>query len=157
MKTEKATFAAGCFWGVEYKFSKRPGVKATRVGYEGGHLSQPTYQQVCTGRTDHAEVVELDFDPAQTSYEALVRFFFELHDPTTPNRQGPDVGTQYRSAIFHHTPEQRLEAERVIRELNASRFGGRIVTQLLPAQQFWPAEEYHQKYAEKHPGHACAL
>lgn len=157
MNTEKATFAAGCFWGVEYKFSRRPGVLGTAVGYEGGQLAQPTYKQVCTDRSGHAEVVELSFDPAQTSYEALVRYFFEMHDPTTLNRQGEDVGSQYRSVIFTHSAEQQAIAERVRAELNAGAFAGRIVTRIEPAATFWPAEEYHQKYGEKHPGLACAL
>jgi peptide-methionine (S)-S-oxide reductase len=111
---------------------------------------------VCTARTGHAEVVELEFDPQRISYEALVRFFFTIHDPTTPHRQGVDVGSQYRSAIFHHSPAQKAVAERVMRDLNASTFDGRIVTELVPATRFWPAEEYHQKYAAKHPG-ACSL
>lgn len=155
--TRKATFAAGCFWGVEYKFAKRPGVVATAVGYEGGQLAQPTYKQVCTDRTGHAEVVELDFDPAQTDYEALVRYFFEMHDPTTANRQGEDVGTQYRSAIFVHDDEQRAIAERVRAELDAGHFTGRIVTRIEPAATFWRAEDYHQQYGEKHPGLVCTF
>ncbi|ROH86427.1 peptide-methionine (S)-S-oxide reductase [Stagnimonas aquatica] len=155
--TEKATFAAGCFWGVEYKFGRRPGVLSTAVGYEGGQLAQPTYKQVCTDRTGHAEVVELRFDPAQTSYEALVRYFFEMHDPTTLNRQGEDVGTQYRSVIFTHSEAQQAVAERVRAELDAGHFAGRIVTRIEPAATFWPAEEYHQKYGEKHPNLACTL
>lgn len=157
MSTEKATFAAGCFWGVEYKFAKRPGVLTTAVGYEGGQMAQPTYKQVCTDRTGHAEVVELEFDPAQTSYEALVRYFFEMHDPTTLNRQGEDVGTQYRSVIFTHSAAQQSVAERVRDELNASRFGGRIVTRIEPAATFWRAEDYHQKYGDKHPGLVCTF
>lgn len=154
---EKATFAAGCFWGVEYKLGKVPGVLSTAVGYEGGPAQHPTYQQVCTGITGHAEVVELTFDPARVGYEHLLKVFYGLHDPTQLNRQGPDVGSQYRSAIFYHSPEQRAVAEKVTAELNKTRFGGRIVTAIVPAATFWPAEEYHQKYAEKHPGHHCAL
>lgn len=157
MRIEKATFAAGCFWGVEYRFAKLPGVVATAVGYEGGQLAQPTYKQVCTDRTGHAEVVELDYDPATVGYEALVREFFAIHDPTTLNRQGEDVGTQYRSVIFTHTPEQAAIAERVRSELNATRFEGRIVTRIEPASTFWRAEEYHQKYGEKHPGLVCTF
>ena len=157
MNTEKATFAAGCFWGVEYKFAKRPGVLTTAVGYEGGQMAQPTYKQVCTDRTGHAEVVELEFDPAQTSYEALVRYFFEMHDPTTLNRQGEDVGTQYRSVIFTHSAAQQSVAERVRDELNGSRFGGRIVTRIEPAATFWRAEDYHQKYGDKHSGLVCTF
>ncbi len=157
MSLQKATFAAGCFWSVEYKFGQQPGVVATAAGYEGGFLETPTYKQVCTDRTGHAEVVELDFDPAVTSYEALLRFFFAMHDPTTRNRQGVDVGTQYRSAIFTHSPEQQATAQAVMAELNASTFGGRIVTELLPAATFWRAEEYHQRYNEKHPEYACAI
>jgi peptide-methionine (S)-S-oxide reductase len=154
---EKATFAAGCFWGVEYKFGKVPGVLKTAVGYEGGHLDRATYRDVCEGDTGHAEVVELEFDPAKVTYAHLVRFFFTLHDPTQLNRQGPDYGTQYRSAIFYHSPQQKAVAEQVQAELNAAHFKGKIVTQIAPAATFWPAEEYHQKYAQKHPGHHCAL
>lgn len=157
MTQEKATFAAGCFWGVEYQFGQQPGVVSTAVGYEGGALDTPTYQQVCTGRTGHAEVVELSFDPALTSYEALVRYFFTLHNPTTRNRQGPDVGTQYRSAIFFHNPAQEAAAKAVVAELNLSKFNSGIVTEIAPAAQFWRAEEYHQRYNEKHGGHACAI
>lgn len=156
-KFSTATFAAGCFWGVEHKFSRQPGVLETQVGYIGGHVDHPDYRQVCTGTTGHAEAVELRFDPQQTSYEALVHFFFGIHDPTTLNRQGPDEGTQYRSAIFYHDDGQRQTAQRVIDELNVSRFGGRMVTQLVPAGPFWRAEDYHQKYGEKHPGHHCTL
>jgi peptide-methionine (S)-S-oxide reductase len=154
--SEKATFAAGCFWGPEYKFAKLPGVVATAVGYAGGAVEQPTYKQVCTDRTGHAEVVELEFDPARVSYEALLRFFFEIHDPTTRWRQGEDVGSQYRSAIFYHSPQQKALAEKIIAELNAAKFGGKIVTELVPAVQFWRAEDYHQKYVDKHPG-ACGI
>ncbi|MDO9452320.1 MAG: peptide-methionine (S)-S-oxide reductase MsrA [Stagnimonas sp.] len=154
---QKATFAAGCFWSVEYKFSKQAGVVSATSGYEGGFLESPTYKQVCTDRTGHAEVVQLDFDPAVTSYETLLRYFFTMHEPTTRNRQGPDIGTQYRSAIFFHSAEQQQIAQRVLAELNASTFGGKIVTEVLPAATFWRAEEYHQRYNEKHPEMACAI
>jgi peptide-methionine (S)-S-oxide reductase len=157
MTTEKATFAAGCFWGPDYKFGKVPGVTATAVGYMGGHLDHPTYEDVCSDETGHAEVTQLEFDPARVTYEALVRLFYDLHDPTTRDRQGPDIGSQYRSAIFWHSPEQKEIAERVTAELNAGKFGGRIVTQIVQAMTFWQAEEYHQKYGHKHPGHHCTL
>lgn len=153
---QTATFAAGCFWGVEHRFAQVPGVVETQVGYMGGHLENPTYHQVCTDRSGHAEVVQLTFDPARVSYEALLRTFYELHDPTTLNRQGVDLGTQYRSAIFFHSPQQEAEARRVTEGLNRGKFGGRVTTQIVPAATFWRAEEYHQKYADKHPG-SCAL
>lgn len=154
---EKATFAAGCFWGVEHKLARVPGVKASAVGYMGGRTERPSYEEVCSDETGHAEVAQLEFDPQQVGFEVLVRKFYEIHDPTQLDRQGPDEGTQYRSAIFFHTPEQKAVAERVTAELNRSRYGGRIVTQIVPAGEFWRAEEYHQKYADKHPGHHCAL
>ena len=154
---QKATFAAGCFWSVEYRFGQQPGVVSTAAGYEGGFVEGPSYKQVCTDRTGHAEVVELQYDPAVTSYEALLQFFFTLHDPTTRNRQGVDVGTQYRSAIFFHNPEQEATARRVLQQLNDTTFGGRIVTEIRPAATFWRAEEYHQRYNEKHPEMACAI
>jgi peptide-methionine (S)-S-oxide reductase len=155
---EKATFGAGCFWGVEVNFGKIPGVTETAVGYEGGKLNNPTYQDVCTDRTGHAEVVELDFDPAKVSYETIVKAFFELHDPTTLNRQGPDWGHQYRSAIFFHSPEQEATAKKVIEELTAAkRFSRPIVTEVVPAQTFWRAEEYHQKYLEKRGAVSCHI
>jgi len=154
---QKATFAAGCFWSVEYRFGKQSGVVETAAGYEGGFVEGPSYKQVCTDRTGHAEVVQLQYDPAVTSYEALLQFFFTMHDPTTRNRQGVDVGTQYRSAIFFHTPEQEAAARRVLHELNETSFSGRIVTEIRPAATFWRAEEYHQRYNEKHPEMACAI
>lgn len=154
--TEKATFGAGCFWGVEARFGEVPGVTETAVGYEGGHLSNPTYRDVCTDETGHAEVVELDFDPAKVSYEELVRLFFQLHDPTTLNRQGPDVGAQYRSAIFYHSPEQKVIAERVKQEMQ-KKIRGTIVTAIEPAQRFYRAEEYHQKYLEKRGAKSCHI
>ncbi len=154
---EKATFAAGCFWGVEFKLGKVPGVTGTAVGYMGGHTDKPTYEDVCTDETGHAEVAQVDFNPKEVSFEALVRKFYEIHDPTQLNRQGPDEGTQYRSAIFYHSPEQKAVAERVTAELNRARYGGRIATQIVPAATFWRAEEYHQKYGYKHPGHHCTL
>ena len=155
--TEKATFAAGCFWGPDHKFGKVPGITATAVGYMGGQLDKPTYEQVCTDQTGHAEVVQLEFDPVKVSYESLVRKFFEMHNPTQLNRQGPDQGSQYRTGIFFHSPQQKEVAERVKAELNKSKFGGRIVTEIVPAATFWRAEEYHQKYGGKHPGHHCTL
>jgi peptide-methionine (S)-S-oxide reductase len=154
---EKATFAAGCFWGVEHKLAKVPGVTASAVGYMGGKTAKPTYEDVCTDETGHAEVAQVEFDPARVSFEALVRKFYDIHDPTQLNRQGPDEGSQYRSAIFVHSPEQQAVAERVTRELNQARFRGGIVTQIVPAGTFWRAEDYHQKYGEKHPGHHCTL
>ncbi len=154
---QKATFAAGCFWGVEYKFGKQPGVVGTAVGYAGGFQEAPTYKQVCTDRTGHAEAVQLDFDPAATSYEALLRFFFSIHNPASRNRQGSDVGTQYRSAIYCHSAEQLAAAQAVAAELNQSQFSGGIVTEVVMAGPFWRAEEYHQKYGEKHPDQVCAL
>ena len=156
---EKATFGAGCFWGVEAALAAIPGVTATAVGYEGGKLERPSYKDVCTDSTGHAEVVELDFDPAKVSYEQLLDEFFALHDPTTLNRQGPDWGTQYRSAIFFHSPEQEAVALAKIDELNsAGRFAPRrIVTRVEPAQTFWRAEEYHQKYLEKRGQASCHI
>ena len=159
MSTEKATFGAGCFWGVEAKFAAIPGVTATAVGYEGGSLDQPSYKDVCTDQTGHAEVVELDFDPERVSYAALLDAFFALHDPTTMNRQGPDWGTQYRSVIFTHSPEQERAARAKIEALTASGVykPRRIVTQVLPAETFWRAEEYHQRYLEKRGAASCHL
>jgi peptide-methionine (S)-S-oxide reductase len=159
MNMEKATFGAGCFWGVEAAFAAIPGVTATAVGYEGGAMERPTYKDVCTDRTGHAEVVELDFDPERVSYEKLLDAFFELHDPTTLNRQGPDWGAQYRSAVFFHSPEQENQAKAKIEELTAAgRFESkRIVTKIEPAQTFCRAEEYHQKYLEKRGQASCHI
>jgi peptide-methionine (S)-S-oxide reductase len=151
MSTEKATFAAGCFWGVEAAFAALPGVTATAVGYEGGALDRPTYKDVCTDTTGHAEVVEIDFDPAVIPYEQLLDAFFNLHDPTTMNRQGPDWGTQYRSVVFFHSPAQEAAARAKIEQLTAEgRYKPRrIVTQVVAAQTFWRAEDYHQRYLER--------
>ncbi len=147
---EKATFAAGCFWGVEATFRSLPGVSATRVGYTGGTLNHPTYKDVCTDRTGHAEAVEVTYDPAKISYEALLKTFWENHDPTTLNRQGPDVGTQYRSAIFYSSPEQEAAARTSKERLEKSHaFRRPIVTEIVPAVEFWEAEDYHQQYLEK--------
>ncbi len=159
MAIEKATFGAGCFWGVEAAFAAIPGVTATAVGYEGGTLERPSYKDVCTGSTNHAEVVELDFDPDKVSFERLLDAFFALHDPTTLNRQGPDWGTQYRSAIFFHSPEQEAQARAKIEQLTAEgRFKPkRIVTQVESAQSFWRAEEYHQRYLEKRGQTSCHI
>jgi peptide-methionine (S)-S-oxide reductase len=159
MSTEKATFGAGCFWGVEAAFAAIPGVTATAVGYEGGTLDRPTYRDVCGDQTGHAEVVELDFDPGKIGYEALLDKFFSLHDPTTMNRQGPDWGTQYRSVIFYHSPEQESAARAKIEQLTADgRYKPkRIVTQVVPAQTFWRAEEYHQRYLEKRGQASCHI
>jgi peptide-methionine (S)-S-oxide reductase len=159
MSIEKATFAAGCFWGVEAKFAALPGVMATAVGYEGGALERPTYHDVCTDKTGHAEVVEIDFNPEKIGYEQLLDAFFSLHDPTTLNRQGPDWGTQYRSAIFYHSAEQEAAARAKIEALTAvGRYKPkRIVTQVTPAQTFWRAEEYHQRYLEKRGMSSCHI
>ncbi|HUB51431.1 MAG TPA: peptide-methionine (S)-S-oxide reductase MsrA [Terracidiphilus sp.] len=159
MSTEKATFGAGCFWGVEAAFAAIEGVTATAVGYEGGQLERPTYKDVCTDRTGHAEVVEIEFDPEKVSYRHLLDQFFKMHDPTTMNRQGPDWGTQYRSAIFFHSPEQKQQAEARIAELNEAGVfkPKRIVTKVEPAQTFWRAEEYHQRYLEKRGMASCHI
>ncbi len=149
---EKATFAAGCFWGVEGSYRMQAGVLDAVSGYTGGHVESPSYEQVCGGATGHAEAVEVTFDPSKTTYEKLVRKFFEMHDPTQMNRQGPDVGEQYRSVIFYHSPEQKEIAERVKAELAPKYFPKTIATSIEPAKTFWKAEEYHQRYAEKHPG-----
>jgi peptide-methionine (S)-S-oxide reductase len=159
MSIEKATFGAGCFWGVEANFAAMPGVTATAVGYEGGAKDNPSYKDVCTDQTGHAEVVELDFDNQKIPYEQLLDAFFSLHDPTTMNRQGPDWGTQYRSAIFFHSPEQEQQANAKIEQLTSEgRFSPRrIVTQVVPAQTFWRAEEYHQRYLEKRGQTSCHI
>jgi len=159
MSTEKATFGAGCFWGVEAAFAAIPGVTATAVGYEGGQTERPSYKEVCTDQTGHAEVVELEFDPEKVSFEQLLDAFFKLHDPTTLNRQGPDWGTQYRSAVFYHSPEQQALAVVKIEELSADPKlkPKRIVTKVEPAQTFWRAEEYHQKYLEKRGQASCHI
>jgi peptide-methionine (S)-S-oxide reductase len=154
-KIEVATLAGGCFWGVEYAFEQVPGVIKTEVGFMGGKVDNPSYNRVCAGNTNHAEVVHLEFDPSKVSYRKLVEYFFKIHDPTTANRQGPDVGTQYRSAIFVHNDAQKQIAEEVITELKKQKtFKRPIVTQLVPAQSFWKAEDYHQKYFDNHPERA---
>ena len=145
---EKATFGAGCFWGVESAFREVPGVVEVMSGYTGGHRPEPTYGDVCSGDTGHAEVVEIEFDPERVPYEDLLAKFWDLHDPTTPNRQGPDVGTQYRSAIFFHGPEQEAAAIRS-RDAAQERSSRPIVTEIAPASEFYKAEEYHQRYFEK--------
>lgn len=153
----KATFAAGCFWGVEKIFAMVPGVLSTTVGYTGGHVSGPTYPQVCTGTTGHAEAVEVVYDPARVSYEQLLVIFWEWHDPTTRDAQGPDVGAQYRSAIFTHDEEQAALARRAKQRLDAAQiFPAPIVTEIAPAGPFYPAEPYHQAYLVKHPGGYCS-
>ncbi len=148
--TDKAIFAAGCFWGVEETFRKVPGVTGTAVGYSGGKTDEPTYEAVCSGRTGHAEVVQVEFDPERVSYHELLTVFWQLHDPTQVNRQGPDVGTQYRTAIFYLNPEQESAARAAKEALDASgRLRAPVATEITPATTFWPAEEYHQRYIEK--------
>jgi peptide-methionine (S)-S-oxide reductase len=153
---EKATFGAGCFWGVEAEFRKIKGVKRTEVGYEGGHTERPTYQDVCTDKTGHAEVVQVEYDRAEVSYDDLLKVFWENHDPTQVNRQGPDHGTQYRTVIFYHNDEQKHVAEQSKQELSQSgRFRKPIATEIVAAQPFWRAEEYHQQYLEKRGLASC--
>jgi peptide-methionine (S)-S-oxide reductase len=154
--SEKATFGAGCFWGVEATFRRLAGVQSTQVGYTGGTLANPTYEDVCTGRTGHAEALEVTFDPAVISYHDLLEVFWSNHNPTTLNRQGPDVGTQYRSAIFYHSPEQLAEAQ-ASRDAAQAQFPRPIVTQIAAAGEFWSAEEYHQQYLEKRGLAHCHL
>lgn len=155
--TEKATFAAGCFWGVEDIFMQVEGVTNTQVGYTGGVTEDPTYREVCSDTTGHAEAVELEFNPEVVSYDALLDLFWEMHNPTTLNRQGPDIGSQYRSAIFYHNPSQEQAAiASKSRWKESGRFTNPIVTEIVPATTFYPAEEYHQKYNLKHGRH-CAI
>ncbi|MBI2139935.1 peptide-methionine (S)-S-oxide reductase MsrA [Candidatus Woesearchaeota archaeon] len=152
MPLQKATFAAGCFWHVQHAFDRLKGVKATKAGYTGGKTANPSYKEVCTGTTGHAEAVEIEFDEDKISYEKLLETFFTIHDPTQKNSQGPDIGTQYRSAIFYHDKKQKKAAEAFIKKLESSkRFNKPIATELTKAPAFYPAEEYHQKYFEKHP------
>jgi peptide-methionine (S)-S-oxide reductase len=154
----KATFAAGCFWGIEANFRALPGVLSATVGYIGGHTDNPTYQDVCTDRTGHAEAVEVEYDPTKISYDALLDAFWAMHDPTTPNRQGPDVGTQYRSAIFYHDAEQEAAARASRDRIGKSgKFRRPIVTEIVPAATFYRGEEYHQRYHEKHGLHGCGI
>ena len=151
-----ATFAAGCFWGVEESFRRIKGVKSTMVGYTGGLRANPTYRDVCTDLTGHVEAIQLQYDPDEVTYEELLKVFWSIHNPTTRNRQGPDVGSQYRSVIFYHTPEQELYAKRTVEELEKSgRFSNRIVTEIVPATIFYKAEEYHQRYYQKKGGGSC--
>jgi peptide-methionine (S)-S-oxide reductase len=158
METQKATFGAGCFWGVEEMFRRLSGVTNTAVGYAGGSTDNPSYQEVCSDQTGHAEVVEVEFDPAKISYRDLLDVFWANHDPTTLNRQGPDVGKQYRSVIFYHSPEQKAEAENSRDNLTKTRrFRRPIVTQIEPASKFFLAEEYHQRYLEKRGMSHCAV
>ena len=155
---EKATFGAGCFWGVEATFRSIPGVVSTLVGYCGGKTDNPTYQDVCTDTTGHAEVVEITFDPAQLPYEQLLETFWKLHDPTTPNRQGPDVGSQYRSVIFFHSPAQEVAARAARERLDKSgQLRRPIVTEIVPAVPFYKAEDYHQRYLEKRGLASCHI
>lgn len=154
----KATFGAGCFWGVEMSFRRLDGVTDAAVGYAGGHTENPTYTEVCGHGTGHAEVVEVEYDPAVISYEDLLDAFFAMHDPTQVDRQGPDIGDQYRSVIFFHSPEQRAAAEKAKAELDASgKFARPVATLIEPAPTFWRAEEYHQRYIEKRGGGGCAV
>ena len=157
-KMEKAAFGAGCFWGVEATFRQIKGVKSTAVGYEGGTFDSPTYKDVCTGKTGHAETVEVEYDPAKVTYDQLLDVFWNNHDPTTRNRQGPDVGEQYRSVIFYHTPEQKAAAVASKEKLQHSgKLKRPIVTQIVPASTFWRAEDYHQQYLEKRGLSSCHL
>ena len=154
----KATFAAGCFWGVEASFRQIPGVKSTRVGYTGGDLKDPSYKDVCTDRTGHAEAVEVEYDPGKVSYEQLLNVFWENHDPRQFNRQGPDFGSQYRSAIFFHSPEQEQAAQASKSKLEKSgQFSRPIMTQIVPAVTFYEAEDYHQQYLEKRGMATCHI
>jgi peptide-methionine (S)-S-oxide reductase len=151
-RTEIATLAGGCFWCLEAVYELMRGVESVESGYSGGHVPDPTYEEVCSGTTGHAEVVQVTFDPDVVSFRELLEVFFTIHDPTTLNRQGPDVGTQYRSAIFYHSPEQRETAESVIRELEAEGiWDAPIVTQVVPFEAFYPAEPYHREYFRRHP------
>lgn len=155
---ERATFGGGCFWGVEEHFRTTEGVIRTEAGYMGGHLDNPTYREVCTDQTGHAEVVHIVYDPNRTSYKILLDHFFTVHNPTQLNRQGPDVGTQYRSVVFYHSPEQKLMAENMIRDLDVSgKFKNKIVTAVEEASTFYPAEEYHQKYLFKRGLESCGI
>jgi len=149
---ETATLAGGCFWCLEAAFQDLKGVEKVQSGYAGGHVANPSYEQVCTGTTGHAEVVQITFDPTVVSFDDLLHVFFTIHDPTTLNRQGEDVGTQYRSAIFYHTPQQKATAERVIRELEAEKvWDDPVVTELKPLDAFYPAEQYHRDYYRRNP------
>jgi len=150
---EKATFGAGCFWGVEEAFCRIKGVTSTAVGFSGGKTVDPTYKEVCTGKTGHAEVIQIEFDPSRITYDDLLAIFFRIHDPTTQNRQGPDVGSQYRSVIFYHSPTQEKRARAYKEQLELSgRYDSPIVTEILPAGPFYQAEDYHQKYHQKNGG-----
>jgi len=155
---EKATFGAGCFWGVEAAFRQIKGVVSTSVGYSGGALKNPTYRDVCSDRTGHAEVVEVVYDPERVDYDRLLQVFWENHNPTTLNRQGPDIGTQYRSAIFFHSPEQEATARASKAALEKSgRYSRPVVTEITPAQEYYPAEDYHQQYLEKRGLSTCHI
>ena len=157
-QAQLATFGAGCFWGVEARFRAMPGVLDATAGYMGGQIPQPGYEAICTGRTGHAEVVQIRYDAEQVSYEALLTLFFDMHNPTTLNRQGPDIGSQYRSVIFFHSDSQRKIAATAIAALDASdRWNQPVVTQLVAAPEFWPAEEYHQRYLEKNGYGFCSI
>lgn len=152
INTETATLAAGCFWCVEAVFDDLKGVEDVVSGYAGGHTENPTYRQVCDGNTGHAEVAEIRFDPSVISFKDILRVFFSVHDPTTLNRQGNDIGTQYRSAIFYHNDEQKRDAEEVIKEItDEGVYDDPIVTELVPLKKFWPAEDYHQEYFANNP------
>ena len=156
--SETATFGAGCFWGVEAAFRRVPGVLDAVSGYSGGHTENPSYKDVCTDRTGHAEVVQVTFDPSKVTYEQLLDIFWKIHDPTQVNRQGPDFGTQYRTAIFYHSPEQEVAARKSKQALEASgKLRRPIATEITPASPFWRAEEYHQRYLERRGAESCHI
>lgn len=147
---EVAFFAGGCFWGIEAAFQQIPGIKSTRVGYMGGHTNEPTYQDVCSDKTGHAETVAIEFDETIVSYQLLLKHFFSMHNPTEIYRQGPDIGSQYRSVVFYTTNEQKMQAEKFIADINLSdRYNVPVATEVIPASTFWPAEDYHQSYFMK--------
>ncbi len=158
MEYEHATFAAGCFWGIQSAFEKKLGIINTTVGYMGGHTKNPTYKQVCTNTTGHAEVLQITFNPEQITYQELLTIFWDIHDPTQYHRQGPDIGSQYRSAIFYHTPTQKIVAEQSKKQQQQSgKYSKEIVTEITPATNFYPAEDYHQHYFEKQGINACPI